>query len=273
MVRKDRFDCEYSAGHFIEGVANVFHFHDDVEMYFHIQGGKHCLVNDTVFDIQPGDLLLLPSNVIHQIVREPSTRYERHVVLAKPGFLTSFQEGNELMSCFADIDAQRRYLLSPTAVQRKSLSQALQEYYQLEKTGTLRTCRRVKCMELICLITQMYLEAGDGGTVRHSNPKISEILAFIDRHYTDEALCLDTIAEACYLNKSYLCGLFRRYTGMTVMQYATLKRLTHAKELLAIGRTVTQAWEESGFGDYSNFIRVFRRYIGITPKQYQQRTQ
>jgi AraC-like DNA-binding protein len=50
--------------------------------------------------------------------------------------------------------------------------------------------------------------------------------------------------------------------------YLESKRLAHSQILLKEGKSVLDACMESGFSDYSNYIRLFKRRFMITPKQY-----
>ena len=55
---------------------------------------------------------------------------------------------------------------------------------------------------------------------------------------------------------------------MSVSQYITMERLVRARMLLQRGEAVAVAAEECGFTDSAYFIRVFRKYYGITPAKY-----
>ncbi|WP_081743881.1 helix-turn-helix domain-containing protein [Eisenbergiella tayi] len=47
------------------------------------------------------------------------------------------------------------------------------------------------------------------------------------------------------------------------------KKTAAAKQLLAEGKTVTETCYLSGFNDYNNFIRTFKKITGTSPGQYQ----
>ena len=84
-----------------------------------------------------------------------------------------------------------------------------------------------------------------------------------------EDFTLDDIAGYMALDKHYLCHLFKKETGSTIFQYIQAKRLCLAQLALSRGASVTEACEEAGFNDYSNFIRTFRKILGCTPGEYQ----
>ena len=62
--------------------------------------------------------------------------------------------------------------------------------------------------------------------------------------------------------------LFKEHLNTTPKTYLESKRLVHSQILLKEGKSVLDACMESGFPDYSNYIRLFKRRFGVTPKQY-----
>ena len=98
-----------------------------------------------------------------------------------------------------------------------------------------------------------------------SNPQILQVLSYISDHLTED-LCIDRIADACYLNRSYLMHLFRRETGYTLGSYIAEKRLFTARTLIQSGVSVTEASLQSGFTSYAAFYRSYRRKFGEAPK-------
>jgi len=55
---------------------------------------------------------------------------------------------------------------------------------------------------------------------------------------------------------------------MNLHEYIIFKRVARAKKLLMEGKSVTETCHLSGFNDYSNFIRTFKRTVGISPGKY-----
>jgi AraC-like DNA-binding protein len=99
------------------------------------------------------------------------------------------------------------------------------------------------------------------------NKKISSIMDYINENL-DKELSLDTLSEKFYLSKYHLLREFKKYGGYTIHQYIHKKRLIAAKTLLREGIQVTEVCTQCGFGDYSNFIRSFKKAFGVPPKKY-----
>jgi AraC-like DNA-binding protein len=81
----------------------------------------------------------------------------------------------------------------------------------------------------------------------------------------DQELSLHEVADRLHLNSSYLSRKFKREVGVPFSDFVLEKKMELAKELLLSGCTVNATSERTGFKDTSYFIRVFRKYWGVTP--------
>ena len=86
------------------------------------------------------------------------------------------------------------------------------------------------------------------------------------RHYT-EPLSVEEVSRSVGLHPGYAMTLFRKTFGMTLVEYVTQHRLTHAQRLLATtDKAVLTVALESGFGSLSRFNDAFKRACGCTPQ-------
>ena len=84
-----------------------------------------------------------------------------------------------------------------------------------------------------------------------------------------EPVSVGEIAEALGLHPNYLMRLFRKLTGMSLMEYVTRQRVTHAQRLLATtSLKIIDVAMESGFGSVCRFHTEFAKLCGTTPRQY-----
>jgi AraC-like DNA-binding protein len=101
--------------------------------------------------------------------------------------------------------------------------------------------------------------------------KLSSVKEYVDKHFT-ELITLDKLAEQFYISKFYLTREFKKEYGSTVIQYALIKRIEYAKELLAnTNRSVEEIAEICGFNDQSYFARQFKRSEKITCLGYRKK--
>ena len=106
--------------------------------------------------------------------------------------------------------------------------------------------------------------------VEANHPAIRQVMYYIRRNYT-QPLTLQAIADQAHLHPNYLCDLFKKHTGQTVMYHLHMTRIDTAKFLLENSQmTVTQVAERSGYRNESVFYQKFKKLTGQTPTQYRQ---
>ena len=97
---------------------------------------------------------------------------------------------------------------------------------------------------------------------------MEEVLRYIGENLPGE-LSVETLARRFFLSRYYLMHRFKAVTGYTVHQYVSQKRLLRAGELIRSGVPVMKAAAESGFGDYSAFLRAFQSTFHLSPREFQ----
>jgi len=81
---------------------------------------------------------------------------------------------------------------------------------------------------------------------------------------------LDELAAVAGLSRYHLLRVFKRETGLPPHVYQLQQRVDRAKARLTAGQPIAQVALEAGFVDQSHFTNTFRRFVGATPRQYQQ---
>lgn len=77
------------------------------------------------------------------------------------------------------------------------------------------------------------------------------------------------LSEDVHLNSQYISQLFKNEIGVNFLTYLTNIRMEHAKKLLlSTSLSIAEVSEQSGYGDYRVFTKVFKKSEGITPSQY-----
>jgi YesN/AraC family two-component response regulator len=97
--------------------------------------------------------------------------------------------------------------------------------------------------------------------------KLIPILQYIEDNI-DKDLSLDVLEHSFYIDKFYLSRLFKKVTGSNLHEFILYKRISRAKQLLSNGNSAIEACALSGFNDYSNFHRIFKRTVGVSPGKY-----
>lgn len=97
---------------------------------------------------------------------------------------------------------------------------------------------------------------------------IGQAKAYIAENYSKK-ISLDEICRNLYLSTTYFSFIFKKETGQNYMEYLTGIRMEKAKELL--GTTTKKVYEiagDVGYSDYKYFTAQFKKYTGMSPKDY-----
>ena len=242
------------------------HIHECCEIFLCISGGKNFLIDDRVYDVQDGDLFIINQFEVYKVSPSPDVSFERYIMHVHPTFLYANSEGSvNLSDCFYREGGHNRISLTPKeAAEMKSLFEALDADYGYGD----ELYKKIRVIEILLKVNKLFGTHGEGiiqNTQHHRAVQLA--IDYINNNYSQE-LTLDTIAKSAYISVNQLCRLFGRYCGTTVSKYLISKRITEAKKMLGEGKSVTDTAFMCGFNDYANFIRVFKKTVGVPPGKY-----
>ncbi|MFH6991139.1 GyrI-like domain-containing protein [Flavobacterium sp. FlaQc-48] len=101
--------------------------------------------------------------------------------------------------------------------------------------------------------------------------RINNVLLFIDQNL-DQELNLETIAKIGNYSPFHLHRIFKAITNETINEYITRKRIEKAASILLRKReiTISELSLQYGFNSNSSFTRTFKKFYGISPKEFRQ---
>ena len=99
---------------------------------------------------------------------------------------------------------------------------------------------------------------------------VEKCISCIHESYADTMLSVETIAETCGLNSSYISKLFKKEIGIGLLEYLQRYRISRAKEIIRQNPNVRikELCESVGYANVATFIRVFKKIEGPSPGQY-----
>lgn len=98
---------------------------------------------------------------------------------------------------------------------------------------------------------------------------VNEVIAYIDEHFSDEELSLNTVASHVNFSPNHFSAVFRQETGQTFIKYLTDLRLEKAKELLlSTSKKSNEIGLMVGYKDPHYFSFLFKKTFGMTTTQY-----
>ena len=97
---------------------------------------------------------------------------------------------------------------------------------------------------------------------------MKKAITFISKNYAN-SLTLEYVASQVHLNPAYFSSLFKKESGFSFKEYLNMVRIEESKRLLTnTDYTIVDIAIAVGFEDQSYFSKVFKKYTGVTPKQF-----
>lgn len=242
------------------------HIHDCCEVLLCIEGGQNFLINDKVYDVDDGDMFVINQFEAHKITSDPDRKFRRYIMQVHPEFLYSHSsDKTDLSHCFYTRGKDVSNKIKLTEDEKNKFIEYINCLDEKNDFGD-DIAKNIIAVQILLLINSaFYLHTS--AEKQSGSSAIKKAIDYINKNFS-QRLTLETIAQHSYISVNQLCRLFNKYCGTTVAKYIASRRITEAKKLLASGKSVTDTAILCGFEDYANFIRVFKKHVGVTPGKY-----
>ncbi len=159
-------------------------------------------------------------------------------------------------------------LLSRTAIEGGAVTDAI---FRMNNQFLSRLTV-VDTLEALCYQLQEIVEAFMSATFaigdKPGSEPIRKAVAYIARRYA-QPLTLPAVSRHVGLSAAYFSTLFKQNTGSSFREYLNQVRVEESKRLLAeTDYSLVDIAMAMGFSDQSYYTKVFKKYTGLTPKQY-----
>ena len=246
-----------------------FHAHDFLELYYFLDGSVTYYIEDQVYDLCPGDLLIIPAGKMHRpVIANEHAAYERMVLWITPQYLQGIDSpAGDLQKNLQKV-GEHGYCVPFRGDETVFVTALLKKLLYMQKNDTdPKFC--AGAVELYLWTIFRFYGVIDT-THRNETQVIPQVIRYITEHFS-EPLTLEDIAAEFFVSKSYLNRHFKAYTKSTVYAYIMALRLTHARRMLREGIPAVEAGRECGFSDYSTFYKAFKTQTGLSPQQFKSR--
>ncbi len=248
-----------------QGTKIDYHYHEFHKLLLLRSGSGSYSVEGQRYAITAGDIVLVGRRCVHRPEFEPGVPYERTIIYISPEFLQSHStEDCSLEDCFS---GNPSHVLRLPEKQRRKLT-ALADTLEQELSGNGYGRVILSNGLLLGLLVEIGRALQQDGPapepITPHNSRVLDILRYLDAHLTED-ITIDDLAEQFYLSKYHMMRIFRKETGDSIHGYLTDRRLLHAKDLIAKGKSATEACFLSGWHSYSSFTRAYSKRFGTTP--------
>jgi AraC-like DNA-binding protein len=246
----------------------AIHIHDSYEVYYSISGGKQFLIDNKLYDINPGDLFVINQFESHYVSQISKMVHERIVLSIHPDFLKDIStDKTDLSYCFTHRDENFSHKIQLDKEQQNRFMYFINKIISAEGFGADRI-EYSSFIELMTYFTKLFVDNEHSLLSNYKyNNQIQEVISYINDNVL-ENITIKHLAEHFFLSESYICRIFKLATGTTINKYITARRISIAKSLLSNGANINDVYIDCGFNDYSNFLKSFKKAVGVSPKKY-----
>lgn len=262
-------ECHFSDS--MDTIDKRYTAHPQYEIFLLLEGDVTMLINSQRYMIKNGALVLLTSRDLHISMNNAPRTYKRITVMFDPHAIRQFNtEHTNLLDCFSIAASRQRNILYLSAEQIQTvqtLADPILTNGRSDRFGDDITVL-TSLLSLLIFINRLYRSHLPKIAPLPLTPIIREIVDYVDSHI-DEELSVQSLCHHFSYSVAYISAQFSKQMGLPLKQFIITKKIALSKQLLAESLSVTQVYERCGFGDYSNFIRTFKKTVGVSPLQWQ----
>lgn len=231
----------------------AFHKHNAYEIYILMRGTRNMCIGNAVYSICEGDASMLKPGVPHRSFGDDI--YDG-ICIEFPGETVrknfKSKEYEKILSCF------EKPIIS---INKDMLEILASNSLKCEFEGG----NKHEYLLLLAEILSVSSITTDIEVKRSFQSDMSPIGSYLQKNYLN-IQGLDELTEHFRITKSHLCHLFKKQTGMSVLQYVHRLKIQHACRLVQeTNIPMSEISSMCGFGTVRYFNKTFKSVIGYTP--------
>ena len=258
-------DTHEDPGYHQEGVN--LHSHIFYEIIYVYSGNIQYLIKTERYQIQAGDIIIVPPGVSHQPILTDSEApiYQRYVLWLSPLFMKG------IIPLFSDYDFSTPKLLRTSGTKWNILKDKF--YFGIRETEQKNPGWNAyvygNTLELVTLLYRAIIEKKSLHLKSEKPELLEKILFYIETNLSCN-LSLEETAKRFFISRSTISNTFRKEMGISFYRYVTQRRLVASKNMILENISLENIAGLVGFSDYSSFYRAFKSEYGISPRQFRE---
>ncbi len=245
-----------------------YHWHPEYEIIRILEGTFHLTLDDKTFVVNKGDILFLQDGTLHGGIPE-NCIYECLVF----NMNLLLKENNICAKLTQQIIRHEIIFAQQLPKESIGIKNTIDNLFLVmaEKKTGYEFLTQGYLYQLLGLILGENLYEVNVSSARISQQHVQvfkRVLGYIENNYSKH-IALEDLSKIAGMNSKYFCRFFREMSYHTPIEYLNYYRIECAcEQLSATKSTIIEVAFNCGFNDISYFIKTFRKYKGITPKQY-----
>ena len=243
-------------------------------MLIYFKSGEGVIkIEGRTYKLHAGDIVLLNPTEIFRFSVDDNIPHERLTINIDETMFDSFGEiHKELFSPFHNREKGAGNVIRAEKSRELGLDIYLDKILEYAESQ-----EQTAPLMIFCKLTEFLSSLKDISAADQSenqvplNPLVESVLEYLNIHFKEE-LSISSVAEKFNIDKSYLSHLFKEHTGVSLWTYVIYRRIQVFNTMLLQGGTAEENCYKVGFQNYSNFYRLYKKHMGVSPSQLKKET-
>lgn len=244
---------------------NIPHLHSQYEIYYNITGADGFFFDKKYYACLGNDLFIVPKVCVHKALINTDTIYERCIISIDSKIISAINSMPNVKGSLEWMDYVGDSLTGKVNLTEKEHAFFMDRIYKYNNTAD-ELKRLSLLIEILSLVSYKFKNTSPVPTGMPDSI-IGKALLLIEENFRD--IKISELSKRLYVSSSYFSKLFTEQCGVTPVNYLLLRKIAEAKKYLYMGISVKEACLLSGFSDYSNFIRTFKKIEGCSPGSFE----
>jgi AraC-like DNA-binding protein len=257
------------------------HIHSYIEILYTIAGKFQIILNTKNYYFETGDMVLINSNEIHNILSLSDGENKYIVIKFEPEILyTTSQSMFEMKYVMPFIlnESTHQKIFKNEEIEKTIVQDLVNNIYKeyKDKNYGYELAVRANILNLFLFILRRWNVQNVELNIHQAMDKdmvqrLQIVFDYVDNNYQNDITSF-SMAKLCNLSYSYFSRLFKTFIKKNFRDYLNYVRITKAEKLLATSDlNITEVAMMVGFSTSSYFIQQFKHYKKISPKQYRKK--
>lgn len=238
-------------------VMHSHHYHEFYELYYMMSGSCNYFIDDKVYEVIAGDIVLIPSGVIHR-TNYVSAEHTRILIECSDNMVPKSVKRSlsSMLYLYRNTTANKEFY---NFYKRLDKEMNNPDGYSLEVVDNM-----IKMMFYTLARTKSIIKDN-----KKKNSMIEDVVSYVKENFS-QPINLSRVAKDHFISQEHLSRTFKKHTGFGFNEYLTLVRLQHAEQLLKGEEkmSISAIAYSCGFNDSNYFSDKFKKVYGTSPLKF-----
>ena len=243
--------------------ASARHTHETLTLSVIEQGRCVLFYKGESHPIPSGSLVVINPDDVHACSVATLTGYSQRIMYPSAALV---------QQAAYEVTGQKNLvpLFVTPVIQDENLTELVYKLHVTLETSNCPLERESQFLGTIIHLIQRYARVESGGQrkVGRERHAVRQVKEYLEAHHVDN-ISLKQLAHLTNLTPFHLARVFCQEVGLPPHVYLIQLRILQAKKLLTQEWEIASVAQETGFCHQSHLNRHFKRFVGVTPKQYQ----